>query len=91
MTTESETEPKAADVISKTRGQSTTHYLIGPQRATREEAERDLRDWHDTERLRQGIVEALRYAVRYVPGPEAAALQRILQPLISDTSLEYGR
>lgn len=35
--------PGLADVISKTRQGVTAHYAIGPVRATREEAEQDLR------------------------------------------------
>lgn len=37
----------AAVVISKTKGEKTVHYAVGPVRATREEAERDLREWFD--------------------------------------------
>lgn len=40
---------KAADVISKTKGGRTIHYAVGPTRETRDEAERDLREWFDKE------------------------------------------
>lgn len=40
---------RPADVISKTRGGETVHYAIGPVRATREEAEKDLREWFGKE------------------------------------------
>lgn len=35
------------DIISKTSGGKTVHYAIGPVRETREEAEKDLREWFD--------------------------------------------
>lgn len=37
----------APDVISKSRGGKTVHYLIGPTRESRGEAEMDLRIWLD--------------------------------------------
>lgn len=47
---------KPATVISKTRGdEPEIHYLIGPQRSTREEAEQDLKLWNDSVSLAEQI------------------------------------
>jgi hypothetical protein len=49
---------KPATVISKTRGdEPEIHYLIGPQRLTREEAEQDLKIWNDAASLAEQIRE----------------------------------
>jgi hypothetical protein len=54
-------ELKRATVISKRRGdEPEIHYLIGPQRESRQEAERDLETWEEKGRPEMKLSEFMR-------------------------------